>query len=103
MKKIEGYHLGRLVRCDMSIFQIPKKMSDALLLSFGELLEYDFANLLIPILVTHGFDLLFTGIECHHLLTLMHGDIQDLKEVSCHARIVVGVRLLNSPVFSISS
>lgn len=33
----------------------------------------------------------------------MHGDIQDLKEVSCHARIIVGVRLLNGPVFSISS
>ena len=33
----------------------------------------------------------------------MHGDIQDLKEVSCHARIVLGVRLINGPVFSISS
>jgi hypothetical protein len=47
----------------MAIFQIPKKMSDTLLLSFGELLEYNFANLLVPILVAKGFDLLLTGIE----------------------------------------
>ena len=78
-------------------------MSDTLLLSFCELLEYDFANLLVPIFVTQGFNPLLTGIERHHLFPLMHGDIQDLKEVSCHARIVVCVRLLYRSVFSISS
>jgi hypothetical protein len=87
----------------MPIFQVPKKMSDTLLLSLGELLEYDFSNLLISILVTEGSDTLLTGIESHHLLPLMHGDIQDLKEVSCHARIVMSVGLLNVSVFSISS
>jgi len=87
----------------MPIFQVPKKVSNTLLLSFGELLEYDFADFLVPILVIKGYDILLTSIERHNLLPLMHGDIQDLKKVSCHARIVVGVGLLNGSVFGVSS
>ena len=87
----------------MPIFQVPKKMPNTLLLCFGELFEYDFANLLVPIFVIEGFDILLTGIERHRLPPLMHGDIHYLKKVSCHPRVVMGFGLVNGSVFGISS